>query len=54
MYAHHDDAPLIEGEKAAQEDLRQRQEAYFEAWGMPHEKRAALRDRLAGGGDPDY
>ena len=39
---HEADAPLVEGEPAAQEAMRERQEELFEEWGMPEEKQSEL------------
>ncbi|MDQ2050970.1 MBL fold metallo-hydrolase [Natronolimnohabitans sp. A-GB9] len=49
VYVHADDAPLVEGDEDAWATMEETQEAYFEEWGMPEEKRAALRERLADG-----
>jgi glyoxylase-like metal-dependent hydrolase (beta-lactamase superfamily II) len=50
VYGHPEDAPLIEQRDYALEELRENQERYFEDWEIPDAKRAALRERLAGGG----
>jgi glyoxylase-like metal-dependent hydrolase (beta-lactamase superfamily II) len=44
--AHSADAPLIAGDAEAWERMIDKQEWYFEQWGMPEEKRDPLRDVL--------
>lgn len=51
VYIHPEDAPLVEGDEAAWADLRERQLAYFEEWGMPAEKRDALVAYMDSGPD---
>ncbi len=46
VHVHAADAPLVAGDEAAWNALEERQEAAFEAWGMPDPKREVLRDRL--------
>lgn len=46
VYAHGADAPLIEGDEDAWAGMRDLQEEYFEAWGMPEEGREVLRSRM--------
>ena len=43
VYVHPADAPLVEGRAEAWDDLRALREAAFDDWGMPVEKRQALR-----------
>ncbi|SEW16471.1 MBL fold metallo-hydrolase [Natrinema salifodinae] len=50
---HRDDAALVEGDEDAWSAMRDRQERYFEKWGMPEPKREVLRDRIAGAGTTD-
>jgi glyoxylase-like metal-dependent hydrolase (beta-lactamase superfamily II) len=47
VYVHAADAPLVEGDEDARDDLEATQRRYFEAWGMPTRKRAELRERMA-------
>ncbi|WP_339102249.1 MBL fold metallo-hydrolase [Haloterrigena salinisoli] len=47
VYVHEADAPLVEGDEDAWAAMYDRQEEYFERWGMPEEKRAVLRERMA-------
>ena len=44
VYAHEADAPLVEGDEDAWEEMFRTQERYFEAWGMPEEKQSVLLD----------
>jgi len=46
VYVHGADAPLVAGDDDAWEALIDRQEAYFEEWGMPEPKREVLRGVL--------
>ncbi|AFZ72384.1 MBL fold metallo-hydrolase [Natronobacterium gregoryi] len=48
VYVHRADAPLVEGDRAAWEELFELQEEYFEQWGMPEPDRETLRDRIVG------
>lgn len=48
VYIHSDDAPLVEGDPDAWAEMFERQERYFDAWGMPEEKQAVLLDRRMG------
>jgi len=48
VYVHADDAPLVEGDADAWAEMFERQERYFDAWGMPEEKQAVLLDRRMG------
>ncbi|MFC7018838.1 MULTISPECIES: MBL fold metallo-hydrolase [Haloarcula] len=43
VYVHPADAPLVEGDAGAWDDLRSLRDAAFDDWGMPVEKRQALR-----------
>jgi glyoxylase-like metal-dependent hydrolase (beta-lactamase superfamily II) len=56
VYAHELDAPLIAHDPTAVETTRATRERRFEEWGIPPDKRAALRDALGdftdGLGDP--
>ncbi|QSX00160.1 MBL fold metallo-hydrolase [Haloterrigena alkaliphila] len=47
VHVHEADAPLVAGDEDAWEAMFDRQQAYFEEWGMPEEKQAVLRDRMA-------
>ncbi|ELY68404.1 MBL fold metallo-hydrolase [Natrinema versiforme] len=46
VYAHAADAALIEGGEDAWEAMYERQERYFEEWGMPEAEREVLRERM--------
>ena len=48
---HEADAPLVAGDPAAVRENEDARERYFEAWGIPDEKRAALRSYLDEGLD---
>ncbi len=48
VYVHESDAPLVEGDEDAWAAMHDRQEQYFEEWGMPEAKREVLRERMAG------
>ncbi|MXV61371.1 MBL fold metallo-hydrolase [Natronorubrum sp. JWXQ-INN-674] len=48
VYAHSADAPLVEGDEDAWEAMYDRQQQYFEQWGMPEAKRDVLVERMAG------
>jgi glyoxylase-like metal-dependent hydrolase (beta-lactamase superfamily II) len=50
VYVHEADAPLVAGDEAAWEAMIDRQQEYFEQWGMPGEKReevTAVLDSVA-------
>jgi len=49
VYVHAADAALVEGDEAAWSAMEDRYRQYFEEWGMPEDKQAALRDRLTDG-----
>lgn len=49
VYAHPNDAPMIEGDPNALADYRDRQLEYFERWKMPQEKRDALIEYMDSG-----
>lgn len=51
VYVHPEDAPLVEGDDAAWDDLRQRQLTLFDEWGMPAGQRDALIDYMDSGPD---
>jgi len=56
VYAHEADADLIEEDRAAWEAMEDRQEQYFEEWGMPEAGRETLRSIMHGeefGAGPD-
>ncbi|NHN47777.1 MBL fold metallo-hydrolase [Halostella sp. JP-L12] len=53
VYVHARDAPLVEGDEDAWAAMHEKQDAYFEQWGMPADQRAALRERMAGAGPGD-
>ncbi|MFW6003034.1 MAG: MBL fold metallo-hydrolase [Halanaeroarchaeum sp.] len=42
VYVHEADAPIVEGDEAALDALSERQERYFDQWGMPDDERAEL------------
>ncbi|MGM0397916.1 MAG: MBL fold metallo-hydrolase [Halobacteriota archaeon] len=42
VYVHEADAPIVEGDEAALDALYERQERYFEQWGLPDDERAEL------------
>jgi len=46
VYVHSADAPLVSGDPDAWQDLQERQERYFEEWGMPEPERDVLRGVL--------
>ena len=48
VYAHVDDAPLIEGDADAWDEMFAQQERLFDAWGMPEADQAALIERRMG------
>jgi glyoxylase-like metal-dependent hydrolase (beta-lactamase superfamily II) len=48
VHVHADDARLVEGDETAWAEMHDRQEQYFEAWAMPENKRAVLREIMAG------
>ncbi|SDK77412.1 MBL fold metallo-hydrolase [Natronorubrum texcoconense] len=50
VYAHEADAPLIEGDEDAWESMHDLQHRYFDEWGMPEEKQAVLKERMASAG----
>ena len=47
VYVHADDAGLVEGDEDAWAALYDLQEQYFDEWGMPEDKQAVLRERMA-------
>ncbi|WP_049928390.1 MBL fold metallo-hydrolase [Halopiger goleimassiliensis] len=49
VHAHAADAPLIEGDEDAWSAMRDRQEQYFEEWGIPEAGREVLRQKAASG-----
>ena len=49
VYAHAADAPLIEGDEEAWASMLDRQERYFEEWGIPEDGREVLREKAASG-----
>ncbi len=51
VLVHEHDAALVAGEKAAWDDLFDRQEAAFEHWGLPEEGREVLRELMASAHD---
>ena len=51
VYAHGADAPLVEHDERALEDLRDRQRARFREWGMPPTKREELLAFFEGSAD---
>lgn len=57
VYVHTADASLVEGDESAWNDLERLHERYFERWGIPEQKQAVLRERMAGsetvGATPD-
>ena len=48
VYIHSRDAPLVEGDEDAWEEMHHIQERYFDEWGMPKAKQQALSDKMAG------
>jgi len=48
VHVHGADAPLVAGDPDAWERMSDRQETYFEQWGMPEHKREVLREILDG------
>ncbi|WP_435365812.1 MBL fold metallo-hydrolase [Haloarchaeobius sp. DYHT-AS-18] len=46
VYAHVEDAPLVEGDEQAWNGLHTTQERYFDEWGIPEPKQAVLRERM--------
>ncbi|PSQ29289.1 MBL fold metallo-hydrolase [Halobacteriales archaeon QS_9_68_17] len=53
VYVHARDAPLVEGDEDAWTAMHERQNAYFEQWGMPEDQQRALRERMDGAGSGD-
>ncbi|WP_335999326.1 MBL fold metallo-hydrolase [Halorientalis halophila] len=51
VYAHPDDAALVAGDDDARDDLRQKQRAAFEDWGMPEDRRETLLEYMTAGVD---
>ncbi len=49
VYAHADDAALIEGGEDAWDAMHDRQKRYFEEWGMPEDQQEVLLERMADG-----
>ena len=49
VHAHERDAALVEGDEDAWEAMYDRQQRYFEEWGMPEAKREVLLERMADG-----
>jgi len=48
VYVHRDDAPLVGGDEDAWNALEQKQERYFEEWGIPEDKQEVLFGILRG------
>jgi glyoxylase-like metal-dependent hydrolase (beta-lactamase superfamily II) len=48
VYVHAEDAPLVEGDDDAWDEMFELQERYFDAWAMPEAKQAVLLDRRMG------
>ena len=54
VYVHSADAALVEGEKAAWDDMSARQRDLFAAWGIPERDRAKLTEELTLATDLDF
>jgi glyoxylase-like metal-dependent hydrolase (beta-lactamase superfamily II) len=46
VYVHAADAALVEGDEGAWTAMHERQEYYFEEWGMPEDQQERLRERM--------
>ncbi|MFC6764664.1 MBL fold metallo-hydrolase [Natrinema soli] len=54
VHVHEADAPLVETNEHAWEEMKAKQQALFEVWGMPDEDRAALTEEMSNALELDY